>query len=102
MLNLELHIQPKTAQRLKAILISTPDEETFAQNIIAYQIAELRKGALNIRLDLKQFERKYHQSTEEFYQQFERGETDDSEDVMLWAGLYEMLRNNQRQLQALT
>lgn len=102
MLNLELHIQPKTAQRLKAILASTPDEETFAQNIIAYQIAELRKGALNIRLDLKRFEQKYHQSTEAFYHQFERGKTDDSEDVMLWAGLYEMLQDSERRLQALT
>ncbi|PIE32068.1 hypothetical protein CSA56_16505 [candidate division KSB3 bacterium] len=101
MLNLELHIQPQTEQRLKAILASTPDEETFAQNIIAYQVAELRKGALNIRLDLKQFEEKYHQSTEEFYQQFEQGQTDDSEDTMLWAGLYEMLQDNEHRLEAL-
>ena len=102
MLNLELDIQPQTEQRLKKILEYTQDEEMFAQNIIAYQIAELQKGLLNIRLDLKQFENKYQQSSEEFYQQFEQGETDDSEDVMLWAGLYEMLQDNERRLQELT
>ena len=102
MLNLELHIQPQTEQRLKTILAYTPDEETFAQNIIAYQVAELQKGLLNIRLDLKYFEDKYHQSTQEFYQRFEQGQTDDSEDMMLWAGLYEMFQENERRLQALT
>lgn len=99
MLHLDLHIQPQTEQRLKKILAFTSDEETFAQNIIAYQVAELHKSALNIRLDLKRFEEKYHQSTEEFYRQFEQGLADDSEDTILWAGLYEMLQDNERRLE---
>ena len=102
MLHLDLHIQPQTEQRLKKVLASTSDEEMFAQNIIAYQVAELHKGAINLRLDLKQFEDKYHQTTEEFYHQFEHGHTDDTEDAMLWAGLYEMLQDNERRLQELT
>ena len=101
MLHLDLHIQPQTEQRLKKVLAATSDEEMFAQNIIAYQVAELQKGAINLRLDLKQFEEKYHQTTEEFYQQFEQGHTDDTEDAMLWAGLYEMLQDNERRLQEL-
>jgi hypothetical protein len=102
MLHLDLHIQPQTEQRLKKVLASTSDEEMFVQNIIAYQVAELQKGAINLRLDLKQFEDKYHQTTEEFYHQFEHGHTDDTEDAMLWAGLYEMLQDNERRLQELT
>jgi len=101
MLHLELNIQPQTAQRLKKILASAPNEETFARNVIAYQIAELRKGMLNIRMDLKQFEDKYQQSTADFYRQFEQGEMDDSEDALLWAGLYEMLQDNERKIQDL-
>lgn len=66
MFNLQLHITPKTEQRLKAILAHAQDQETFAQNIIAYQIAELQKGIVNIRLDLKKFEEKYKQPTESF------------------------------------
>ena len=101
MFNLQLHIDPKTEQRLKTILAHTENEETFAQNIIAYQVSELRKSLLNIRLDLQSFEEKYKQSTEAFYQEYEQGLTDDSEDAMLWAGLYEMLRHNERRLQEL-
>jgi hypothetical protein len=101
MLHLELNIQPHTAQRLKKILASAPDQETFARGLIAYQIAELRKGILNIRVDLKQFEDKYQQSTADFYRQFAQGQSDDSADALLWAGLYEMLQDNERRLQEL-
>ena len=92
MFNLQLHIDPKTEQRLKTILAHTENEETFAQNIIAYQVGELRKSLLNIRLDLQSFEEKYKQSTEAFYQEYEQGLTDDSEThclaqpvIVLWA-----------------
>lgn len=102
MLHLDLHVQPKTAQRLTKILSSSLDEEMFAQNVIAYQVGELRKGILNIRLDLKQFEEKYRQSTEDFYRQFEQGRTGDTEDVILWAGLVEMLQDSELRLEELT
>ncbi len=101
MLNLHLDIQPQTAQRLRRNLESYPDQETFAQNIIAYQIAELKRGILNLRLDLKAYEEKYQLLTEEFYQQFTQGVTDDREDYIIWAGLYEMLSANEKRLQGL-
>jgi len=44
MLNLQLKLRPETEQRLKRILGYTHDQETFVKNIIAYQIAELKKG----------------------------------------------------------
>ncbi|MCD6335149.1 MAG: hypothetical protein J7M27_07450 [Candidatus Latescibacteria bacterium] len=101
MLNLDLHIQPKTAQQLRKVLEFYPDQETFVQNIIAYQIAELKRSILNLRLDLRQLEEKYQLSTAAFYQQFDQGITDDREDFIIWAGLYEMLRENEKRLQGL-
>jgi len=101
MLNLQLKLRPETEQRLKRILGYTHDQETFVKNIIAYQIAELKKGNLNIRLDLKQFEEKYQMNTEAFYQNFEQGKLEDSEDYMIWAGLYEILAKNTTRLQEL-
>jgi hypothetical protein len=50
---------------------------------------------------LKQFEEKYQQSSADFYQQFGDGQTNDSEDSILWAGLYEMLQDDELQLQDL-
>jgi hypothetical protein len=101
MLDLHLDIRPKTAQRLKKILELYPDQEAFAQNIITYQLAELKRGILNLRLDLKEYEAKYQLATEDFYQQFSQGITDDREDYITWAGLYEMLKQNEQRLQGL-
>lgn len=101
-LQLELELQPKTEKKLRTVLAQHPDQETFVQSIIAYQIAELKRAILNIRLDLQQFERKYQQSTEHFYDLFNLNQLDDSEDYMIWAGIYELLRNNEEQLAVLT
>ena len=100
MLDLRLDVRPNTAQRLKKVIELAPDSETFAQNIIAYQIAELKHGR-NLRLDLMGFEEKYQLSTPDFYSEFSQGKTDDREDYMVWAGLYEMLNKNEEQLQGL-
>jgi len=101
MLNLNLKIRSKTAKRLKQVLEYSRDEETFAQNIIAYQVAELKRGILNLKLDLKSYETKYRMSSESFYKRFSRGKIDDRHDYIQWAGLYEMLNKNEKQLQGL-
>ena len=101
MLHLNLNIQPKTAKRLKKILEFARDEETFAQNIITYQIVELKRGILNIKLDMKAYEEKYQISSADFYEQYSQGKTADTEDKMIWAGLCEMLDKNEKQLQGL-
>ena len=101
MLDLRLDLLPETAHRLKRVLELSPDSETFVQNIIAYQVGELRRGILNLRLDLKEFETKYQRSTADFCRDFRQGETADQEDYIVWAGLYEMLNKNEERLQGL-
>ena len=73
MLDLHLDVHPSTAEKLRRILELSPDQEAFAQSIIAYQVSELKRGILNLRIDLKRFEEKCQLSTEGFYQQFSQG-----------------------------
>jgi hypothetical protein len=101
MLDLQLALQPQTEQRLKKILSQVQDTEAFALNIIAYQVSELQKGILNLRLDLDDFERKYNMTSAQFHQSFLQGLLEDETDFMIWAGLYEMLCQNQAQLSEL-
>ena len=101
MVNIKLQLQPKTEERLRKILAQYHNQEAFAQNIIAYQITELKRAILNIRLDLQQFEQKYQLETEKFYRQFQTGLLEDTEDFMLWAGIYEMFQENSRKLKEL-
>jgi hypothetical protein len=101
MLNLHLNVDPQTARRLKKVLEYSRDEETFAQNVIAYQLAELRRGSLNLKLDLQAFEEKYQISSQNFYEKFSQGKMGDNEDFIIWAGLVEMLDENEKRLQGL-
>ena len=97
--NLKLEVQPQTAKRLRKVLKLYPDQESFARSVIAHQINELKQSILNLRLDLQEYEKKYQLSTEDFYQRFTEGNTDDREDYIIWAGAYEMLRDNEERLQ---
>jgi len=51
-----------------------------------------------MQLDLQAFEEKYHRTSADFYAQFTQGEMGDFEDYILWAGLYEMLIENQKRV----
>ena len=101
MLHLNLNVQPQTAKRLKKVLEYSRDEEAFAQNIIAYQVAELKRAILNLKLDINTYEDKYKMFSAVLYEKFQQGQTDDSEDMLAWAGLCEMLEKNENQLQGL-
>ena len=101
MLDLQLNLQEKTANRFLKVLNLYTDQEKFAQNIIDYQVQELKQGILNLELDIKVFEEEYKLSSDEFYKKFSNGEIDDKEDYLLWAGQYELLEENRKQLEGL-
>jgi len=69
--------------------------------VIAQQIAELNRGILNIKIDLKEYEESYDMMSDSFYERYSQGDLDDREDFMLWSGLYEMLLENEMRLQDL-
>jgi hypothetical protein len=101
LLSFQFAIQPQTEQRLRKILNDCQDTEAFAQGIIAYQMSELQKGILNLSVDLQAFEKKYQMASEVFYENFLQGSLEDSEDFMVWSGLYEMRCENQAKLSEL-
>ncbi len=101
MLHLNLNVRPKTAKRLKRVLEYSRNEEAFAQNVIAYQVAELKRAILNLRVELKTFEEKYRLTSADFYKKFGAGKLDDREDYLTWAGLWEMLTKNEKELRGL-
>lgn len=101
MFNVNLNVEPQTARRLRKVLEFSGGEEAFARKVIEYQAAELKRALLNLRLDLKAFEAKHQMSSHAFYEQYCQGKMSDDEDYMLWAGLIEMVKNNEMRLQGL-
>lgn len=101
MVRIDLNVKPETEIRLKKLMELSENPECFANRLIAFQISEFRRGIINLLVELHTFEEKYQLPSEEFYLQFQQGAMDDRHDFMVWAGLYELLQQNQRQLQEL-
>lgn len=98
MLNWNFELQPEIEEKMQLILDQYPDKESFFQDIINNQVNELMNGIHNIEIDLKEFEKKYQRSTENFYRQFKNGELDDRNDFIVWSGIYEMQLENKKKL----
>ncbi len=101
MLDLQSEVQPKTIHRLEVMAGFYSNKETFVQDMLDYKITDLRRGSFNMRLDLQEYEDQHNMTTETFYAQFMDGKIDDSEEYMLWAGVYEMWLECEAQLQEL-
>jgi hypothetical protein len=56
---------------------------------------------LNLKLYLADLEKQYQMTSPEFYQQFSQGILGDESDLIIWPGLYEMLLQNEANLQEL-
>ncbi len=98
MMELSFDLKEEIEIKLKKIFDLYSDKEIFAKNIIEYEISELKKSIINIQIDLNHFENKYNLLTIDFYKKFESGELDDIEDYIIWAGIYEMLIQNNKRL----
>jgi len=101
MQNLNLKLKPKIGKKLISILKRYSNKEKFFDDVIKYEISELKKGIVNIEIELKKYEKKYNFSTEEFYQKFKKGESGDNDDFMIWSGIYEMQLRNKSKLEEL-
>ncbi|MCD6552667.1 MAG: hypothetical protein J7M16_01500 [Anaerolineae bacterium] len=70
--------------------------------LLAREIARLKADMTRLEAELAEFERRYGQTSAEFYAQFERGELGDSADFMEWSATYEMVQNLRARLAVLS
>jgi len=98
MIKLSFELQPETEQKFTRIMEQYSDKEEFFQDIIRYQVDELKNSIRNIEIDLRELEQKYCLSSEEFYRKFTNGELGDEEEYILWSGIYEIQLENKKKL----
>ncbi len=98
---IQLQLSEKTEERFKQVMSLHSNKETLFNNIIDFQIKELKLGIYNIQKDLKQFEEKHNMKTKLFYEEFEAGKIDDRDDYIIWSGIYEMFLRDKQKLEKL-
>ena len=76
-------------------------KELLIEKFIEYHVKKLKREVARMQEDLDTYEKLYNKKSPEFYEEFEQGKLEDSEDFILWAGIYEMQLNCNQKLQKL-
>ena len=76
-------------------------KDLLVEKFIDYHIKKLKREIAQMQEDLEVYEKLYNKKSEDFYNEFEQGKLEDSEDFVLWAGIYEMQLNCKQKLQKL-
>ena len=63
----------------------------LVENAIQRECSLIQIGIQNTRRNLESFETKYRMSSEEFYEKYQNGETDDDLETMRWAAEFQAL-----------
>jgi len=95
---LKVNLKQDTEDKLRKVLSMYSDKDAFFRDVINYQITRIQKEQINIKADLFDFEKKYGLTTKDFYNQYKSGKRGDDEDVLIWAGIYEMYIGNKQKL----
>jgi hypothetical protein len=97
-----------TAERLHALAelyqqghVSKLMERTL-EKLLRQEADQCHAQLRQVQADLAEFEQKYQQSSTEFYQQFQAGQTSDEMDYVEWASLIQMADNLAERLRLLT
>jgi type II secretory pathway predicted ATPase ExeA len=69
--------------------------------LLAHEAEVCRAQLSQLQDDLAEFEQQYDLSSDEFYQRFRAGQTDDRMDYVEWASLVQMRDNLQKRLRLL-
>jgi hypothetical protein len=94
-------LQPNIAARLEKYLKFFGSKEIMFNKFIDFHINRIKREIALMEIDLKAYEQKHNMTSEVFYQKFSAGQTDDSGDYLLWAGIYEMQQSCKQKLSEL-
>jgi len=90
--------------KLTKLVKSGEHSETLARNLhklMGFEISQLEIDLAATEKDLGGFETKYNLSTQEFFRQWQTGQTDDRMDYVEWASLMQMAENLRKRLEFL-
>lgn len=71
------------------------------RNIFLEEIKSIEQQIKEVEIDLETFEKQYHLSSEQFYQQFKEGRLGDDIDFVEWSAFYQMWDSLQKRLNLL-
>ncbi len=78
------------------------DQNILFSEFIEYHKRSAQREIARMEVDLATYEDKYKMSSEDFYNKFDCGELDDTQDFVVWSGIYEMQLDSKKKLAELS
>ena len=101
MTQITVELQNDIAYKFNNLMQVFTNKELLFEKFIEFHIKKLRREIARMQEDLDTYEKRYHKKSSKFYEEFEQGELDDSEDFILWSGIFEMQLNCKQKLKKL-
>lgn len=86
------------ARKLNSFIQLHGDKEVLIEKFLEFYKKQLRREISHMEMDLKNFEKKYGMSSDEFATKFSEGKLDDSNDFQIWSGILEMQNESKNKL----
>lgn len=97
MTQITIEIESKLAEKMDQLIQFFGSKDLLFKDFMEFHIKKIQRKIVSMRSNLKQYEEQYDMASAEFFEQFENGQLEDSQDFVLWSGIYEMQVNSQKQ-----
>jgi hypothetical protein len=101
MTQITLELQNEIAAKMNNLVQFFGSKELMFSSFIEFHAKKLKREIASMQEDLDKYEQNYKMKSSDFFEQFENGELNDSQDFTLWSGIYEMQLDCKQKLQKL-
>jgi hypothetical protein len=101
MAQVTIKLEQQLAEKVDQLIQFFGSEDLLFTKFIDFHRMRLKGEIRRIQKELELYEQRYALTSADFFDQFERGELEDSEDFILWSGIYEMQLTSRKQLEQL-
>ncbi len=102
MAQITLELDDDLAKKISNLARYIGDKDLMFTHFIDFHEKKTKREIARMEQDLYMYETKYKMASPIFYDQFEAGQLPDSQDFVVWSGIYEMLLESRQKLEALT
>ena len=102
MAQVTIELENSIANKMDTLIQFFGNKDLLFAHFIDFHKKKIQREIARMQQDLEQYEKQYDMTSAVFFQQFEAGQLEDSQDFILWSGIYEMQLNSKHKLEALT
>ncbi len=102
MTQITINLDTDVAKQWNKLVNLFGNQNALFSDFIEFYKRNTQREIARIEVDLATYEDKYNMASEAFYEKFERGELEDSQDFIVWSGIYEMQLESKKKLAELS